>query len=688
MGLSACNNQPVDNATTGEKSSVNAAKESIHQQAELNFSIQDGKIYNNFFRDNEVAAHTLLTSGKAPRLVVAFPAGNSGVSLWFDKVKEAIDWQKIDTIEGIKQLNQDGEPLYGIQAELSTTARELTVEKAVLSNVRIIRDYLHTSRVPDQIKNEVTLDGQTITWYRDRLDGNGGYKLQVNVLQGSVSGGNGDVVVFKAPKNKNLTLQIIALTGDKPLTPIKKDQLLKDGNLDDTLTRDILAFLSYKEKLLAGSWRFATYFGRDTLMSTRLLMPALKPAVIEAALGSVLERLDHNGEVAHEEDLAEFAIIRRTWEGKEATEQPFFDYKMIDDDYMLAPIVAQYLLENKAGKKRASEFLLQKTVDGKSYGQRLVENFNFVLKMAAPYADNVDVKNLLRLRGNHTVGEWRDSGEGLGHGKIPYNVNAVFVPAALTAISKLYSSGLFKTFLVNDTQFKHADVMANVWKNNAQSHFKVTIAKKDALASVAQYAKSVGVPNNLELASFSEGSITFNAVSLDAQGRPIPVVNSDDGFAMLFTEPSEKQLAQSMQASLNPYPVGLLTPVGMVVANPVFASVDIQKIFTNAHYHGAVVWSWQQALFAAGLERQLKRADLSMETRKILQDAQSKLWQVINAAAEVNNAELWSWSFEDGQYKIESFGQRSGDKSESNAAQLWSTVYLAISSPKGNISGE
>jgi hypothetical protein len=124
-----------------------------------------------------------------------------------------------------------------------------------------------------------------------------------------------------------------------------------------------------------------------------------------------------------------------------------------------------------------------------------------------------------------------------------------------------------------------------------------------------------------------------------------------------------------------------LTPVGLVVANPVYASEELRQLFTYNHYHGTVVWSWQQALLAAGLERQLRRTDLPATTRQQLVNAQTRLWQVISDTNAVKNSELWSWSFAHGDYRMEPFGQRSADKTESNAAQLWSTVYLAISAP-------
>lgn len=44
---------------------------------------------------------------------------------------------------------------------------------------------------------------------------------------------------------------------------------------------------------------------------------------------------------------------------------------------------------------------------------------------------------------------------------------------------------------------------------------------------------------------------------------------------------------------------------------------------------------------------------------------------------------LCSWSFAEGAFRIEPFGQRAGNVTEANAAQLWSTVYLAVRPPPG-----
>lgn len=68
-----------------------------------------------------------------------------------------------------------------------------------------------------------------------------------------------------------------------------------------------LTFLSYTTKLLAGGWRFLTYFGRDSMISALLLDPVLsvgKNSSVEAVLAGVLERINRtDGSVCHEETI-------------------------------------------------------------------------------------------------------------------------------------------------------------------------------------------------------------------------------------------------------------------------------------------------------------------------------------------------------------------------------------------------
>jgi hypothetical protein len=655
----------------------------------LDFSIREGQVYNRFFRQGPVAAHIVLTSGTRPRLIVAFPPGNSGVSLWFKPLESEAYWSGIEKIRGLRQSNRDGEPLHGIATEIIVDTAELTVDEAVLSNVRVIRNYLHNREPSDSTRSEVSVGDRTATWYRDRLDGRGGYKLSVEVLEGSLAGGQANApVVFKATADGELRLRVVALSGDKPLTPIEMDELLTADAADMPLARRVLAFLSYEEKLLAGSWRFCTYFGRDTLMSIRLMMPALTSTTIEAGLGSVLARLNAEGEVAHEEDIGEFAVLRRGSKGPEASDEPLYDYHMVDDDYMLAPIAAHYLLDHAAGRERAATFLQKSMANGQTHGEALISNLRFVLASAQPFAREPTVDRLIKLKVGSPAGNWRDSREGLGYGRIPYDVNAVWVPAALVAIARLHESRLLAEYVPADAGFEGAAKLAEAWTNKAPLLFEVSLSADEARQRLAEFAESIGVTDQKALSSLqdelAEGDtqLTFNAVSLDAQGNPIPVLNSDDGFALLFGNLSPPRLERIVAALFRPFPAGLLTPVGLVVANPAYASSEQRQIFTSNHYHGVTVWSWHQALLAAGLERQLARSDLPARTRQRLTDAQARLWQVINSTRALQNSELWSWSLNEGVYRLEPFGQRSDDETESNAAQLWSTVFLGIPNPQ------
>ena len=149
----------------------------------------------------------------------------------------------------------------------------------------------------------------------------------------------------------------------------------------------------------------------------------------------------------------------------------------------------------------------------------------------------------------------------------------------------------------------------------------------------------------------------------------------------MFGTPTSQSLDTAIDSVMRPFPAGLMTDVGVVVANPVYANPELQAQFGNNAYHGTVIWSWQQAVLAAGLARQIERRDLPASLKKRLRAAQQRLWRAIEMGGKVINSELWSWTYRDGHYHVASFGAGPSDIDESNAAQLWSTVYLAIRAP-------
>ena len=111
----------------------------------LRFSVPEGVVLNEFYRDGPVAAHLVLTSGSAPRVVVAFPAGNSGTAIWLTAKSTPLAWQPDVTIEP-SRLDVPGGVLHGIMATVSATGGRVSVRQAITGSVRVIREYEDAGR--------------------------------------------------------------------------------------------------------------------------------------------------------------------------------------------------------------------------------------------------------------------------------------------------------------------------------------------------------------------------------------------------------------------------------------------------------------------------------------------------------------------------------------------------------------
>ena len=118
--------------------------------SQLTFQVREGRILNYFLRQGPVAAHLVLRSGPVPRILVAFPAGNSGVGLWFAHAAGNAQWKirgepgPVDTHDG------KGRPLHGISADVAIADRELDMSQAVLSSIRVLRDYQTAGTLPPE----------------------------------------------------------------------------------------------------------------------------------------------------------------------------------------------------------------------------------------------------------------------------------------------------------------------------------------------------------------------------------------------------------------------------------------------------------------------------------------------------------------------------------------------------------
>jgi hypothetical protein len=729
--------------------------------ARLAFGVQDGALRNYFLRQGPAAAHVVTRSGERPRVLVAFPAEDQGIGVWFRPADGAELWAGAEQMAvssggGLSALETSessaaGREAYGIRASLKSNAKRLTTELVLLGAVRTLRDYGYgvclenRERFPE-LRNEtfeLSSDQSVLRIRREQIGAASSLELVLAARRGTrirlTEPGAGSRPECPLPVGSGqpgielsgedgIELELSALSDDAPLTAIPPSELFASA-VPNGLERSALAFLSYEEKLLAGSWRFLTYFGRDTLLSLWLLLPALQERVLEAGLGAVLERVQLGagdlapnggtlelGDVAHEEEIGDFAAWKnvRLSPPPASLRQPRYDYEMIDDDFLLAPLLVAFSdalggapragvssAADAAARGAAFEAFLRRTrSDGASFRGAVLANLGLVLRRARPYADDhaapLDKKaKLVGLRPGSWVGQWRDSEIGLAFGRYPFDVNAALVPAALTAAAQLYER------LGQPADALEARRLRQAWQG-VEELFRFELPLQKARANVADYARSLGLADpSAELEPEASGNVIEYGIALDASSRPLPVMHSDHAFVLAFARPSEPYLQHVAGLLRRTFPAGLSSPVGVLIANPGLAEpgatvlvpkgsvaarddvrTPLRALFTTAHYHGTVVWSWQQALLAVGLRRQLARNDLSMATRAALTAAECALWRAIDAGAAARLGELWSWAPDaQGRPEFRAFGDSTSDADESNAIQLWSTVYLAVQKP-------
>lgn len=696
----------------------------------LTFDRTEGRIRHRFMRTHGTAAHVALTSGVAPRVIIAFLAGNRGVLLQ-GRIHNAD--VTLDFDGPLTPLDEETHGIQGVAVTITTDAPELRFAPAVLGNIRTIRDVGYGARlIPRLRRYSIAVTGtasdRALTIERPGLDGRHAYAIQIEPRDGTTVTVDPDGgFTLHPPSDGHVCADIVASCDDPYLTPIPVDQLLRPSaraHLTGTVAhRDLnaLAFLAYREKLLAGSWQYLTYFGRDTLLALRLLAPAIGTDLFEAGLGAVIDRMAPTGDVAHEEALGEYALLERDRARKHSRKtgtalphhivargagrsrtSPLLDYKMVDDDFLLAPVLAHYLLDTPDGDatmggegsrlhgaSRAHAFLGRLTPTGLTYADAVRRNLETVIKRARPYATSQLPRDLIHLREGVPVGNWRDSADGLGGGSVPFDVNVALVPAALRDAARLLDTGWF----TRTTDKHHGSVvalagdaraLASAW-TGTDRHFTVTIPSGQARANIASIGHDRGLPSRFitdALDTITGQPVTFPGIALDAEGRPVPVMHGDDSLVLLFNNPSPDMLHQIADRLTAPFPAGLrLSGAGTLVANPVHADEDLRGRFTAGHYHGTVIWSWPQAAYAAGIARQIDRPDLPAATRARLIAAEAILWQGIEASDALRTSEFWTYTIDDEGACIPVPAQGAGIVNESNPVQLWSTVYLAIHPP-------
>src|SRR5438477_3821566 len=299
---------------------------------------------------------------------------------------------------------------------------------------------------------QVSFDGKNHLWFA--LEGDA--RETVPALSGST-------VTVRRPAGGPVRVSVRVTTDAPALTPLTRAEIFNDEFLRfaaqvraDTahplrfrrLEREVrgVELLCSREKLMAGLPNFATYFGRDMLMTALLMQPVWAPAMPEHVIASALRKLSPDGDVSHEEALGGQAIRENAAEYNRLLEEARSrstgqaapdllgraravlgnlqavreNYIMIDDDFQLPVVAARYLSDPRVPSLEKRRFLL-----AERRLPRLVANLAFVARQAEPYARAPAATSLVSFpqspdggEGGHWISaSWRDSRAGYAGGR-------------------------------------------------------------------------------------------------------------------------------------------------------------------------------------------------------------------------------------------------------------------------------
>ena len=410
------------------------------------------------------------------------------------------------------------------------------------------------------------------------------------------------------------------------------------------LERQVRGFelVASREKLMAGLPNYATYFGRDILVTALLMQPVWADGMNEHVLAAVLSKLAADGQVSHEEALGGQAIrehaaeyVARVDEWRRAAaagrageagrsleraeailsdmQRVRENYAMVDDEFQLPILAARYLSDADVTPDRKRAFLDRVGPRGGAPNLTLLlRNLMLVADMTAPYAREPAVGNLIafaeREPGRYHAASWRDSGAGYGNGRYAMDVNTIWVPQALAATATLLRA--LETLGYDAAALERAEprlrgsvlggyVLAadelsraiEIWKG-ATGHFTVRLTAAEARDRIARRLAALppaeasywrGV---LRGDAVPEDGIAFPALSLRADGQPVAVLSTDLGMRWFLEDITAGVLQDPARI---PDALGELSvtlrpyPVGLLVAG-------LGPLVANDAYATTEVW--------------------------------------------------------------------------------------------------
>lgn len=605
----------------------------------------------------------------------------------------------------------------------------------------------------------------TLTVEHTSLDGRNRMTLELSAPSAAVEARlHGDAVRLVARSGGGIRFDVTATTDAAALTPLGGGRIFNpafaafadrqrrladslrharpaaDQARDPRLTgvrrleREILGLelLSYEEKLMAALPNYATYFGRDMMMTALMLEPVASVDLQERVIASVLRKLSPAGEVSHEEALggqairenaAEYAARVRAWEAARGSDTAAArlaearallanlqavreNYRMIDDDFQLPVLVARYLARPDVPADRKRRFFAGSDAGGATRRDGVLRNLALVAELARPYAERPAADRLVgflhRDDDGWLPGSWRDSRAGYGNGRFAMDVNVVWVPQALAAARTILRSleglGLGPADAVAPLlEPERLDAAIATWAG-ARRHFEVRLAPAriralvDAALADLPAGARVYWRRRLEETGAADRPLAFLAVALDGAGLPIPVANTDPATDLFLTDHTDavlrgmeepRAVVEMLDVFARPYPVGLFVEgLGPLVANDAYADSTVRRRFREDAYHSPrVVWGREVNLLFIGLARQIGAAydqsgrprDGSADTRAYVDALRRTLAAGRDAveASGLRHNELWS-------YRIEGDTLRPVRYGTSSDIQLWNVTDLAV----------
>ena len=408
---------------------------------------REGDFENVLVRDDalRVAAHVQIpVSENQRRVVVAMPAGKS--ALCFGTAAPA-EWR----LEGevVPFADQDGQR--GVAFILATEAAEVWIPASsiLLNHTLMARfgedpDRKNENRLKDLVRSggireietrlgmslaDLSDRGQTVgpmvdsrsgtvAFTRRALDGKHRYRLMfAGDGEGEIREAGGGIRLARKDPSGSATLRLVvrASVDFEPPTPLPFAELVNErgrdwASKDEPFAQAIrnFEFLSYREKYLAGSWNFLSYFGRDTLISLRIMWPVLSCGAKLTGIQSVANEMSEEGIVNVTDEWTDDRAVADALEcffreydrgaGEDARrilipilegtvpEHPFLD--VLDQTYMYPSAVAHWFRELSDGTLR--EWLAARH---RALGREetnlatLLKNWNYILGAAEPYIE-------------------------------------------------------------------------------------------------------------------------------------------------------------------------------------------------------------------------------------------------------------------------------------------------------------